>query len=98
MDKLKSYSHIVTYVVLILLMVNGCSQCSSKKQLQEQIDEQTNTFKIKIGLLEDKVDKKLDQDVFVDEMWNFLEFEEISDKNRIPIKSLRDKNEVKNKK
>ena len=76
-----------TIILALLYLLKGCTS-SKIANISEKIDDNAK----RIDLLEQKVVGTHDVDSIVNEnMWKFLEIEELSDKNNIPVNALKRK-------
>ena len=78
---------VATLVLLLLYLAKGCTSPKIAK-ISDKIDANAK----RIELLEKKVVGTHEVDSIINEnMWKFLEIEELSDKNNIPVNALKRK-------
>lgn len=78
---------VATIILAILYVLKGCTSSKISK-ISDKIDANEK----RIELLEKKVVGTHEVDSIVnDNMWKFLEIEELSDKNNIPVNALKRK-------
>ena len=78
---------VATIILALLYVLKGCTSSKISK-ISDKIDANEK----RIELLEKKVVGTHDVDSIVNEnMWKFLEIEELSDKNNIPVNALKRK-------
>lgn len=77
----------IAILLLVLYVLKGCT--SSKI---EKVSDKIDSLSTRIEKLEDKTIGSPETDSIINvNMWKFLEIEELSDKNNIPINSLKRK-------
>ena len=77
------------YLMFILTFINTCNSCSRNKDQVRLKKEIINQQKEIDSLSNEIVNEKEMKKMLDDNMWKFLELEELSDKNHIPINELK---------
>jgi uncharacterized protein Yka (UPF0111/DUF47 family) len=86
MKIIEKYSNIIILILLLLVFFRSCGVGSDVSRLNKKIISIEN----KIDTLEKRsITEKVLNKNLQNNMWDFLELEELSDKNKIPINQLK---------
>lgn len=89
------------YLMFILTIINSCNSCNSNRG-QTRLKKELINLKLEVDSLYNIVQKKpfLTKEemkqLLNENMWKFLEIEELSDKNHIPINQFKHNREKHN--
>jgi hypothetical protein len=86
MKIIEKYFNIIVLVLLLLILFRGCGVGNEVSRLNKKFTIIEN----KVDSLDKKViNEKILNKNLQNNMWDFLELEELSDKNKIPINQLK---------
>jgi uncharacterized protein Yka (UPF0111/DUF47 family) len=92
MKIIEKYSNIIILILLLLVFFRSCGVGSEVSRLNKKIISIEN----KIDTLEKRsITEKVLNKNLQNNMWDFLELEELSDKNKIPINQLKNERHKK---
>lgn len=98
LENLNKYVVYGIYGMFLMTVLNTCNGCSTAKEntkLRKEVtvlsSEVDSLSKMVINIPVETATKKEIEDIVDNKMWKFLELEELSDKNNIPINELKHK-------